>query len=109
MEKIVQSSEIAALTRHLSDLEIIVSNSGDGYTVFTTTEPLFCFERKNLSEINSIVEDTIRSYIETFFKVGKFTLTVESEEFSIISIPEQRLTPISKIKPSVKELVGVAA
>lgn len=105
-----RSSDYAGLGERLDELDITVSKNGNGgFTVFTTCEPLFCFERSTLAEINRVVTDTLRSYIEAFYNVKNVAVSIESEDIPRNVIPQKVLTPISKIKPSIPVLVGARA
>jgi len=65
-----QSKEIERLTQILSRLDVTISESSDGrFTVSTTVEPLFCFVRSSLDEINKVVIDTLQSYIDNFHDI----------------------------------------
>jgi len=56
------------LQKKLADLDIFVSkNEAGGFSVHTTCEPLFCFDRKTEAEIDLVVVDTLTSYIKTFY------------------------------------------
>lgn len=58
------------LETRLAELRIYVSQSDDDrITVYTTSEPLFCFERDTEAEAFRAVRETLKSYRETFFDV----------------------------------------
>jgi hypothetical protein len=87
----------------LSNLEIRVSfvEGSDGpYTVCTTSEPLFCFVRPTLEEINALVVDTLTNYVSTFSNVDSFHISTISIPVEESVIPVEKLKPLSIIKPT---------
>lgn len=84
------------LAKRLSSLSIIISDGPDGqFTAYTKQEPLFCFVRSDIDELKALVEETLESYVKTFYKVGP--VRVEAVEGKA---PEANTVPIRELKPT---------
>jgi hypothetical protein len=105
------TNQIERVEQVLSDLEIEVSVGRDGrYTVCTHSEPLFCFVRDSEEEIDTVVIDTLTSYLNTFYSdvFESIEVTAGSVPLEVSSIPIEELTPVSGIRPtfSVRDKQG---
>jgi hypothetical protein len=90
-----------ALFKCLEELEISLSEGDGGFTACTLSEPFFCFTRKTQEELDAVVTETIRSYIETFYQVGNVKVTTVEEPLQELSIPQTRLNPIGRLRPVI--------
>jgi hypothetical protein len=98
---IPQSKDFDNLEKCLQELEITVSKNGDGrLTVCTQTEPLFCFVRDTQEEINTVVVDTLSSYIRSFYQVEDVQVNAVSVPLERPTIPHRHLRPVSRIRPT---------
>ena len=105
-----KSNDYAALKKRLSELDVTVFKEVDGnFTVYTTCEPLFCYSRETIEEIDRAVEDTLSSYISTFYQVKDVKVVSVSEEIEKSPVPQQLLTPYSRIRTTIPDLIGAAA
>ncbi len=94
-----QSKEIERLTQILSRLDVTIFKSSDGrFTVSTTVEPLFCFVRPSLEEINKVVIDTLQSYIDNFHDIGLFQIKIEKEELTP-PLRQERSELVGRLRP----------
>jgi hypothetical protein len=97
------------LAQVLDRLHIGISRGGDGrFTVYSTSEPLFCFERDTEEECRRVTVETLRSYIENFYEISEVEIVAETVPEQSPVIPIERLARISRIRPSVhrKQLFG---
>ncbi len=86
------------LKKLLSTLEITISFDGeDEYTVFTTSEPLFCFVCTSPEEAVALVQDTLLSYARTFYRVEEIPVELRQEA----AIPVKKLTPYGYVRPFI--------
>ena len=96
-----------ALEDRLSALEFIISEGQDGkFTVVSTCEPLFCFERRTLPELADAVSNTLSSYIKTFYAFSDIKVITKIEELEVAPLPVEEFKPISRIRPSFSNLFG---
>jgi hypothetical protein len=65
----LKTGDVSTLQERLEKLQIVVSKTDVGFTVSSYCEPLFCFDAPTELDINDLVVDTLRSYIETFYHV----------------------------------------
>ena len=93
----------------LNDLEIIVAGGEDGkLTVYSTSEPLFCFVRSTEAEVLDVVKDTLHSYIK-HFRDENVEVTVEVTIVQSKTPPlvrEVRLEPRQRLFPSFSFAIG---
>jgi len=83
----------------LKDLEIIVAEGEDGkLTVFTTSEPLFCFVRSTEADVLEVVKDTLQSYVKHFCDRDTKVTIVQSNPPA--PVREVRLEPKHRLLPS---------
>lgn len=95
----MENKELVEFRQRLSGLEISISESADGkYTVSTTCEPFFCYERGSIEEISTLVTETITSYASTFYGLQEIGITTRIEPVSR-SVPIEKRTISSKIIP----------
>lgn len=88
------------LETKLAELRIYVSQSGDDrITVYTTSEPLFCFERDSEAEAFRAVRETLQSYCETFFDVRNVRVDINPA-------PRREHLPRISLKP-LKEYLPI--
>lgn len=99
MNDVVKSGDLSELEHCLSNLRIFVGKSEDNgtFTVYSTSEPLFCYERKTELELEGLVADTLRSYVESFYEVQAEIKVVKEQAEP--AIPVKRLLPASLFKP----------
>lgn len=97
-----RSSDLKALRARLSELEICLSRSENGYfTVSSDIEPLFCFERSSIDEIQAVVTETITSYISTFYNVEGVNVTTVVQPLTPPEVVFQRVLQISRLIPKL--------
>lgn len=95
-----ENGNIEAFIRQVSDLEIEISRNAEGsLTVCSTSEPLFCYDAASLEEVESLVQDTVRSYGKHFFNIDLPPFKTEREEIAEGPVTVERDTPVSRIKP----------
>lgn len=89
------------LKARLKGLQVEIGLNPDGaYTVYTESEPLFCFVRDSLPEIEAIVADTIQSYAKTFYGVNiSVSFKERKPPRTIKNIPVQVLEPVKTLAP----------
>jgi hypothetical protein len=96
-----EHEELTALRQRLEALKIVVSKiEHGGFNVASYSEPLFCFDRPDLESVAAVVEDTLRSYLKTFYHVDKITVSTENITVEAHKIPVQRVEPKFNVKPS---------
>jgi len=100
----IKLNEIERLRGILANLEIRVSAATDGssYTVCTVSEPLFCFVRRTKEELQTVVIDTLTSYVTSFWQVDSVDVTATSVPPAVSAIPVEELKPDSVIKPTFR-------
>jgi len=93
--------DVKDLIKCLESLDIVVSADKDGFTVFSKSEPLFCFTRSTHDEIKEVVIDTIKSYVETFYHIEDAVVGAVEEPIKkeVVAVPRYRLKPVSKLRP----------
>lgn len=98
----------AKLKELLNKLEIVISvDEEDGsFTACTKSEPLFCFVRKTEQELEKVVEDTLRSYLETFYDVEGVRVEAVNVPLEKPQIPVKELKPVSRFKPTFTSTNG---
>ena len=95
------------LRKILEHLEINCGRTPAGtFLAYSVTEPLFCYERNKVEELNEIIADTLKSYAETFYRVENVTVRVKSEARTIPPVPVERLEPTLRLLPSFSGLWG---
>jgi hypothetical protein len=94
--------DINELNKCLEKLEFSISEDANGLTVYTESEPLFCFTRSTQDEIDQVVIETLTSYLETFYQLEGVRVSVTEEPIEeVTAIPERRLKPISRLRPTL--------
>lgn len=89
----------------LKDLEIILAGGEDGeLTVYSTSEPLFCFVRSTEAEVLDVVKDTLHSYIKHFCDENVEVTMVQSNTLPLVR--EVRLEPRQRLFPSFSFAIG---
>lgn len=89
------------LRKKLDSLQIVVSDNGDGnFTAYTKSEPLFCFVRNDVDELQALVVDTLKSYISTFYDAVSVEVEVV-EQPALSQIPVREIRPIKRLAPRV--------
>ncbi len=97
--------EVARLNHVLSALEVTISSGEDGrFTAYTLSEPLFCFERNSEAELQELIADTLRSYVESFYHLSAVRVEFSSTPERTVDIPVERLTPVSRVRPFVRPI-----
>ena len=87
------------LREKLENLSIIISENPDGkFTACTHQEPLFCYVRDSIDDLQELVDDTLRSYVETFYHAK----IVEIETVETRRIPTIQNRPIKSLTPRFK-------
>ncbi len=105
IDHIHKAGDINELIRCIENLEIYISEDANGLTVYTKTEPLFCFTRSTQKEIDQVVVGTIKSYLETFYQQEDVKVeAIEEPIENAIVIPERRLKPVSRLRPKFENL-----
>lgn len=95
------NDKVLELYKTLKSLDICLGvdeNTGE-FTVYTKSEPLFCYTAKTKEEIDLYVQNTLLSYAQTFYKVDLEAVAIESTPFSKPALPVRTLTPLSTIRP----------
>jgi len=89
------------LKERLEQLEINVSQDDEGrITVYSTSEPAFCFVADDLSHAKSLVVDTLISYANTFFGIEREDISVEEKDIEQKrTIPEIALQNTKTLTP----------
>ncbi len=86
------------LKQRLADLDIRVAVSDEGvHTVYTTCEPLFCFDSYDKDELPSLVVDTLESYARNFFATD-LKIGIVSKP-SPRPLPVEHVTVLSRLEP----------
>ena len=100
MKEAIKSGDLSELERYLNNFEIVVGKSEENgfFTAYSTSEPLFCFERKTEGELQGLVVDTLKSYVETFYEAHQVKVRVVAEE-APPAIPVKRLLALSFLRP----------
>jgi hypothetical protein len=99
-DHIHRAGDINELIKCLENLEIFISEDANGLTVYSKSEPLFCFTRSTQKEIDQVVVETIKSYLETFYQLDDVKVeAIEEPIENAIVIPERRLKPVSRLRP----------
>ena len=93
--------DISDVIKCLESLEIFISRDEHGLTVFSESEPFFCFTRATDKEIKAVVADTIKSYVETFYHVEDAVVGTVEEPIKeeAVSVPRRHLKPVSRLRP----------
>ena len=96
-----QSANIKALQDRLNGFKVFVSDRDDQglFTVWTTQEPLFCFQRETLEEASTVIGETITSYIDLFHDVDGIKVVV-AQPFISPPAKDAKLLPFSHLIPS---------
>lgn len=95
------TERLQKLKERLTALDIAVSKGTDGrFTVCTTVEPLFCFVRDTEAEIENVVKDALRSYIENFYDIQIVKIETETVPVARSPLPIEELVPVSRVQPS---------
>jgi hypothetical protein len=100
MDNATKLKDIDALRERLSELDITVAKGADAkLCVFTTCEPLFCFEANSEDELIRLVEETLDSYITTFYQVEVESVTIRTRKvpLSVPQVPVFPVEPLSKL------------
>jgi len=93
-------SAVTRLTKILEGLEITAfQNEGGGFTVMSSHEPAFCFERDTLTEIDRVVDDALVSYFRIFHGAN-VKMASEREPIARSVLPVRRLRPLSRVRPA---------
>ena len=105
------SSDAEKLEGVLSRFEITGARTLDGkYLAFSVTEPLFCYERDTEEELLTVVGDTLKSYVETFYEIEvehvSVQVTSQPLELNVPDVPIERIEPTSRLLPSFGDLLG---
>jgi hypothetical protein len=104
-----RGNDVEKLQQIFSVLEIELSRNPDGcFTVWSNSEPFFCFVRPTEKEIDTVVIDTLTSYLTNFWDVRTVNAAVASTVLNKPTIPVERVEPFSRIKPTfnVKDSQG---
>ena len=95
------------LDKVLDRLDINGGRTSAGtFLAYSMTEPLFCYERDTEEELNAVIADTLKSYVETFYEVENVTVRVKSEARDIPTIPIERIESTLRLLPSFKPILG---
>jgi hypothetical protein len=88
------------LVERLSALEITLAKSPDGLlTVYTNSEPAFCYDGYNANELSALVADTLRSYARLFYGIDNFHVATEDEPLPEPPLPVERVEVRSRLRP----------
>lgn len=98
MNETLKSLDFRHLEKKLNELRIEVGCNADGkFIVCSYSEPLFCLERNSEEEAKRAVQETISSYVRTFYKeLGDFKFSI-GERPPVI--PQQFVKPIASLRP----------
>jgi hypothetical protein len=89
-----------ALKKRLSALEICLSQNTEGlYTVFTESEPLFCYDAHSLEEVDELVTDTLTSYAAAFYGVAGLKVKTASTPAEWSQVRVEQVRPVSTLHP----------
>ena len=95
------------LDKVLDRLDINGGHTSAGtFLAYSITEPLFCYERDTEEELNAVIADTMKSYVETFYEVENVTVRVKSEARDIPTVPIERIESTLRLLPSFKPILG---
>ena len=85
----------AEFRARFSALQINVAEAGQGvFTVFTESEPLFCYDATSLDEVEHLVNDTIESYAANFCGLTDIKVDFQVKRPEVVSkVPVERVTP----------------
>lgn len=98
MDNTTRSTDLEALEERLSRLDITVGQGhGAKLCVYTTCEPLFCFEADTHEEIVDLVSKTLESYILTFYQVNSVNVATKTVPIRAPRVPILTVNPISKL------------
>jgi len=98
MDHTPRSREPDALEERLSKLDITVAEGYDKkLCVFSTCEPLFCFEADTEAELAQLVKETLESYISTFYQIEYVKVTAETVPLRSPAVPVRGVVPLSKL------------
>lgn len=93
-----------ALTEKLNALEICVAQNEAGMlTVFTESEPLFCYDAATIEEAERLVAGTLQSYASRFFGVHGAVVTTNRQEIAQPQVAVEHVTPVAKLEPTLAE------
>jgi hypothetical protein len=90
-----------ALAKKLQELDITFAKSdNDLLTVYTNSEPYFCYDSFNEEELHALVIKTIKSYAKFFYGVDEINvLGVNNEPLPKPIVPVERVEAQSKLRP----------
>ena len=92
-----RAPDSVSLDERLSKLDITIAQGRDAkLCVFTTTEPLFCFEADSEDELSRLVADTLESYVQSFYEIDDFTVEVKKVPLRAPKVPLFPVEPVSK-------------
>ncbi|WP_031394107.1 hypothetical protein [Sphingomonas sp. STIS6.2] len=83
------------LTKLVRDTNVTVAHTDADarvFTVFTESEPLFCYDANSIDEVRSLVIDTFRSYAKHFHDVDGFEV-----DFRIVGAETEEKLPIERV------------
>lgn len=83
------------MTDRTFSIGLAIDDEDGTVTVYSKTEPIFCFVRNNEAEANAVALDTIRSYLENFEGADNIQITAPAVE-QTPSIPVKQLR-VSKV------------
>jgi hypothetical protein len=99
-----KSNDFNRLEKTIANLKIHLSQDEDGhFTVFSLSEPLFCFCRDTENECIDLVASTLRSYLENFYQVEGVQVKTVTEPVAAPPIRQRRLRPLSNLRPILSD------
>jgi hypothetical protein len=75
-------------------------------TVFSNSEPLFCFHGDSEAELLEKVSRTLESYILNFYNVSDVKIVTLSEPLPARPIAVETFAPLSILRPNLPNLFG---
>jgi hypothetical protein len=97
-----KSKDYETLRERLECLDIRLYKDIDGsFTVISASEPLFCFQKQNLDEIQKAVSSTLEAYVKLFYHVSNVSVTTSEASEDLQNerpVPIKQLSPVSRLR-----------
>jgi hypothetical protein len=94
------TSNAEAFAKKLQELDITFAKSENNLlTVYTNSEPYFCYDGYDADELKGLVIKTIKSYARLFYGIKDLKVGVNKEPLPKPIIPVERVEAQSKLRP----------